>query len=203
MSCAGLLSALVLAALLPCCAVVWHGGHQEARGLFLEPAPGHEERAVAAFTRILVEGPIDVTVTVAVAVGRCAPLALEGDAGRLDEVAADVQGGTLFLSLPHGTRPFREQPRARVATARLDSLVAAGSGWVIVSGLDQERFDVEARGSGDVLLRGKVGELRVRIEGAGDIDAAGLEAARVLTSGGGHGRMRGRSAAGGSGAPPR
>jgi hypothetical protein len=136
----------------------------------VHPEPGVEQRAVEPFRRIHVEGTLDVEVRVGW------PLAVElhGDDGRLVELRTDVRDGTLLLGNIVAGPPFRDGPRAIVSMPELDGLVSAGSGWVLVTGLDQERVDVDLRGSGDVRLRGRVSRLRAHDVGAGDLDWSGL-----------------------------
>jgi len=164
--------ALALAAVssLASCAVAIGGDRTEVTGPFLQPAPGVEQRAVEPFRRVHVEGAIDVEVRVGW------PLAVElhGDDDRLVELRADVRDGTLLLGNLVAGLPFRDGPRAIVSMPELDGLVSAGNGWVAVTGLDQDRLEVVLRGSGDVRLRGRVGELVERDEGVGRIDVSQL-----------------------------
>lgn len=162
--------AVIAAASLAGCAVSLQGDRTDVSGPFVTPAPGLEQRATESFRRIHVEGVIDVEVRVGW------PLAVElrGDAERLVELRTDVRDGTLLLGNVVVDRPFRDGPRAVVSLPELDGLVAAGSGWVLVTGLDQERIEVDLRGSGDVRLRGRVHRLSAHDVGAGDLDRSGL-----------------------------
>jgi hypothetical protein len=162
--------AFAACAALSGCAFAVHDDRTEVAGPFLRPAPGVEQRAVEPFRRIHVEGAIDVEVRV----GWPPAVELRGDADRLDELRTDVRDGTLLLGNVVAAVPFRDGPRAIVSVPELDALVAAGSGWVAITGIDQERLEVVLRGSGDVRLRGRVAELVARDEGAGHIDVAHL-----------------------------
>ncbi|MBL8860691.1 MAG: DUF2807 domain-containing protein [Planctomycetes bacterium] len=137
----------------------------EARAEFVDPAPQTEERAVAGFERLRVEGVVDVEVRL----GSPHALRVRGDVGRLCEITAEVRDGTLILGAAPG-RPWRGAPRAFVEAPRLDALVAAGAGWTAVFGLDQDELEVRVEGSGDVLLAGRVGAVRADLRGAGRLD---------------------------------
>lgn len=148
----------------------------EATGTFLVPAPVVQERPVTDFASVYADGPLDVEIRVG---GPCA-LRFEGDEERLAELTAEVRDGTLLVREGPGA-PWRSGPRAIVELPVLVSVTAAGSGWVAVAGLDQERLVVRVRGSGDVLLRGRVAELDASAEGVGRVDASGLsESARAV-----------------------
>jgi hypothetical protein len=136
----------------------------------VHPAPGVERRAVEPFRRIHVEGSIDVEVRV----GWPLAVELQGDAGRLVELRTEVRDATLIVDDVVADRPFRHGPRAIVSVPELDAIVAAGRGWVAVTGLDQDRLEVVVRGSGDVRLRGRVARLDAREEGLGRVDRAAL-----------------------------
>ncbi len=140
----------------------------EASGPFLPPRPAQSVLEFETFESIHVEGPLDVEVHV----GGLHAVRFLGDEGRLWELRADLREGVLFLSADPGA-PWRDGPRAIVTTSSLARLTAAGSGWISVVGLDEARLDVRVRGSGDVLLRGHVGELVTTVEGVGRIDASG------------------------------
>lgn len=142
----------------------------EATSQFVEPAPGVSERALPPFESLYVDGPLDVEVRV----NEPCTLRFEGDEERLVELSAEVRDGVLLVRADPGA-PWRRGPRAVVTLPALTSLTAAGSGWVSVSGLDQARLAVRLRGSGDVRLRGRVGELAAEDGGAGRIDTDALD----------------------------
>jgi len=141
----------------------------EATGTFLVPAPVVQDRPVADFARVFVDGALDVEVRV----GSPCALRFEGDEERLAELSAEVRDGTLLVRADPGP-PWRSGPRGFVTLPELASVTSAGSGWIAVTGLDQERLEVRVRGSGDVLLRGRVAELDAASEGVGRVDASGL-----------------------------
>jgi hypothetical protein len=179
------LSALA-AALLPACVFVVQP-EPEASGPFIHPAPERVERELGPFRRVLVEGSVDVELRTGVP----RRVRVEGDKGRLAEVRTELREGTLVVSFPAESRLFRDGPRVVVEVEALDALVAAGSGWIAVSGLDQERLEVELRGPGDVRLRGKVGALAARVTGAGQLDVLALAAGSIQADVQGPGSVRG------------
>lgn len=149
----------------------WTAGPRgvEATGPFLKRPPASEERVVPAFSSLYVDGPLDVEVRV----GSPCSVRLTGDEGRLAEIGTDVRAGALLLRADPGP-VWRDGPRAVVTMSELLTITSAGSGWIAVTGLDAARVEVRLRGSGDVLLRGRVGELVVDDTGAGRLDVEAL-----------------------------
>jgi hypothetical protein len=166
-----LATALATALAFASCSITAGPAGVETTGVFLPPRPGSAEQALAEFEHVFVTGPVDVEVRV----GDPSSVRFDGDPERLFELAADVRSGTLFVHSEPGL-PWRFGPRAIVSTPTLATLTSDGSGWVAVTRLDQPRLEIRLRGSGDVLLRGRVDELIARDEGVGRIDTAALTA---------------------------
>ncbi len=175
-----------LALLAAGCVMVVHSKGAEAHSPLLAPAPVREARSVDAFRRVHAEGGVDVELRV----GTARAVHVEGDAGRLAEVRTEVRGDTLLVTWHYDGARWRNGPRAVIDVEALDGVVHAGAGWMALSNLDQERLEVEQRGTGDVLLRGRVGLLVARISGPGDVDVAALEAAGIESEVSGRGRLR-------------
>ena len=157
-------------ALIPACNLTAGPRGLDATGPFLVPPPVSEQRALPPFASLYVDGPLDVEVRV----GTPCSVRFTGDEGRLAELVAEVRDGTLLVRADPGA-PWRDGPRALVTLPDLVSITSAGGGWVAVTGLDAARIEVRLRGSGDVRLRGRVGELVADDTGAGRIDASELE----------------------------
>ncbi|MCY2961414.1 MAG: DUF2807 domain-containing protein [Planctomycetota bacterium] len=141
----------------------------DATSTLVPPAPATQARELPAFQSLYVEGALDVELRV----GSPCAVRFVGDEDRLAELTAEVRDGTLLLAAEPATT-WRDGPRAVVSLPALASLTSAGSGWVSVTGLDEARLAVTLRGSGDVLLRGRVGELVAEDRGAGRLDASGI-----------------------------
>ena len=170
--------------------------------LFLA-APAHaDERRymVTGFDRIRVDGPYEVEVTSGGAPGAVA----SGDARALDAVSVRVQGGTLIVGrgvnawggFP-GDRPTL--PRIVIQAAdlrgaaiagggrlRIDrmrglavSLDLTGAGAIDVAAIDADRLQANLVGTGSLRVAGRVLRARFQSDGAGTIDAQGLDARAI------------------------
>ncbi len=150
-----------------------------------------ENRPVAAFERIRMDGPGDLIVRHA---ARHA-VVVEAEPRLIGRIKVLVRDGELSFDL--GPEPFRTEAPLRffVSTPALRALACLGSGNVHVEALSGERFELYAAGSGDIRLEhmrqhemrvvnegsGDVGidgeseTLRIAAHGAGDLDLAGLK----------------------------
>lgn len=169
-----------------------------------------EERAVAPFNRIVIEGFADVTLVQ----GNTESVQIEAPKKQSAGVRTQVSGGTLTIA--HGqSRPWllgflgvgARGAHVRVAFRNLDAIAAAGAVKIRAESLKAEALKVSASGatslriddldakelsvSGSgaikVELAGRAVEQRVSISGAGDYRAADLASvdARVAVSGAG------------------
>ena len=169
-----------------------------------------EERAVAPFSRVAIEGFADVTLVQ----GESETVRVEAAQKRLAGVRTQVSGGTLTIA--HGaSRSWwssffgggGRSTRVTVSFRQLDTISAAGTVKIRADSLKADRLKVSASGatslriddldakelsvSGSgamrVELAGRVNEQRVSISGAGDYRAADLASddARVSVSGAG------------------
>ncbi len=167
--------------------------------VFLATPASADDRSfvVTDFSRIRVEGPFDVRVTVG---QNDASARATGDAKVLATLSIDVQGGTLVVR--KGSNGWGEQGKVdgpapvitltasalrgatvvgggklaidgAVRAARLD-LQITGAGSIDARGIDAEDLGVTMIGAGNVSLAGKSGRARLQINGAGVIAAIPL-----------------------------
>lgn len=165
-------------------------------------------RAVAPFSRVRVDGPVDV---------RLAQSASEGVKVGADDnleplVTTAVEGDTLVVGIKPGSAFSTRQP-LRVAVdfkdlqglemrgsgdASLDRLKGdrlrvqvSGSGDLTVGLLELREFSVSMSGSGDLAVAGQVEVLDLQVSGSGDVSAGSLGArqAKVQLSGSGDARL--------------
>lgn len=160
-----------------------------------------ESRRVGEFDRIETVGSWDLVVEV----GPEKSVKLTFDDNTIDLITTEVDNGTLEI---YSDESFSTRGRCKVEVTVpvLLEVQSSGSGDITVERLDTDRFDFDLAGSGDFVLSGKVGEMRVRlagsgdgtlrgeadvvdikISGSGDIDATDMKArdARVRVSGSG------------------
>lgn len=155
--------------------------------------------ALGSFERLRVHGAYDVTVTT----GGSPGATLIGDPGAIGDVDLHAEGMTLTV---RGTSSGRwgEQPSSnrttpirivlttprlasvtmiggsRVAVSRLAAprmeVTASGSGGIAVAAADGDQIVVQLVGESNVSVAGRVATARLLANGAGTIDAAGLDA---------------------------
>jgi len=141
-------------------------------------------RAIATVPALEVNG----TVTVDVRVGPQTQLLVEADANLLPFIRTELRGDRLVIEK---TRSFRTNNPVRVTytVPRLAEVRHDGSGSLSVQDLDGGALVVEGRGSGAVLLTGRVERLDALQNGSGNIDATTLQSGATTVSLNGSGRV--------------
>jgi len=162
-------------------------------------------RALAAFSQLRLDGPIDVTLTQAGG-GNQAIVVADDNIEPLIETA--VEGDTLVVRLKRDAGfTTRSEPTVRINVGALQAIAVHGSGdlgvesfkadslGLNVVGSGDVRFglvelkdlNVAISGSGDVRLAGRAEQQSWRVSGSGDVDARALagRAAKVSISGSG------------------
>ena len=174
--------------------------------LLLVAAPAAaDERSfmLSGFERIRVEGPFEVEVTT----GRSAAAHAEGDRHALDGVRVEVDGTTLVVSsnvnswggYPGATRTMPKViatvPMLRAAAVtgggRLTvtrmsgqrvALSLTGAGTIRVGAIDADQLSASLIGTGALALAGSARDARFQTNGAGTIDAEGLNAGTLTVA---------------------
>jgi hypothetical protein len=128
-------------------------------------------RAVAAFSQVRVDGPIDVVLSQAAADG----VKVTADDNIEPLIEAAVEGDTLVLRLQRGAGfTTRHTPQVRIDSKNLQALMMSGSGDVQLDRFKGERLSLSMSGSGDLRLgMVEVRELSVAMQGSGDVQVAG------------------------------
>lgn len=128
-------------------------------------------RAVAAFNRVRLDGPVDARLTPAPE----ASVKVSADDNIEPLVTTVVEGETLVIGVKPGSSFVSRQPvRVWVDFKTLQALQVRASGDAQVDRVKADRFHLDISGSGDVdigLL--EVGELSARLSGSGDLQLAG------------------------------
>jgi hypothetical protein len=146
--------------------------------------PARDERMIATVPALEVNG----TITVDVHVGPATSLVVEADSNLLPFIRTELRGDRLVIEK---TRSFRTNNPVRVTytVPRLASVRHDGSGHLSVQDLNGGPLVVEGRGSGSVLLTGRVSSLDVSQNGSGSIDATTLQSGGGNLSLNGSGRI--------------
>ena len=112
--------------------------------------------------------PVELTFTR----GDKAEMVVSGPAALVDRLA--WENGR--LSLPGGTS-MHHGLKVRITAPEITGLNLDAPGDVTLTGLDQDKFALRSEGAVDLEASGKVRQLTISSEGAGNIDLAGVEAA--------------------------
>ncbi|MFC3050596.1 head GIN domain-containing protein [Kordiimonas pumila] len=157
-----------------------------------------EERAVAAFTRVELQGAMDVNITH----GDQQRVTVTADTGILDKLTTTVKDGILVVDMKSGL--FRNIKVMRVDiilpvldgmklkgsgdmlaegfTAEKLDLMLTGSGDLNIKGLDAELLSVALKGSGDIRLKGTCQSIDVDLKGSGDVEADSMKCAKATAN---------------------
>jgi hypothetical protein len=141
---------------------------------------GRQERSLAAFDRIALQGVFEVSIQLA-AQPSCA---VSGDSNLLDQVRTQVVDGELRIDT-RGSLCLKLPLQLDIHLPALTALRVDGSDQVQVTGLRGERFALQVAGVSRVELRGEVDQLEARLEGTSELQALDLrvQRAEVLASG--------------------
>ena len=138
-----------------------------------------EARDVGSFDRLAVEGSGEVFIEV----GPATSLEIEAEDNVMTVLTTEIRNGRLVLSVEEGNSLRNvEIPIYRITTPDLAGVSIAGSGNVVVDGVDTTEFTVDIAGSGYVQPSGSADHISVSISGSGDYDGASLSAATAEVS---------------------
>jgi Putative auto-transporter adhesin, head GIN domain len=113
-------------------------------------------------------------------------LTIEAEDNILPLLRSDVENGVLILGLRPGVGIVTHQPIVfKLTVKQLTGLDASGSGSIVVTGIDTDRFGLEGSGSIEVEVAGRAQEQDVSISGSGRYNGEALtsRSARVTVSG--------------------
>nr|WP_314541992.1 DUF2807 domain-containing protein [uncultured Massilia sp.] len=144
-----------------------------------------EQRTVGTVQGLETNGAVVVDVRV----GQATSLSVEADRNLLQQVRTDVRGDRLIVETS-GSYHSRNPIRVIYTVPNLTDVRHSGSGSVSVQGLNGAPLTVSSRGSGSVLLAGRVASLDVDSNGSGSIDASSLESASANLRLTGSGRVK-------------
>jgi hypothetical protein len=130
-----------------------------------------QTRQVAAFTRLLVDGPFDVQALQ----GGTVSVRVRADDNLQALILTQVEGDTLVIKAQPGTSfSARQALLVTLGFSTLQSAELRGSGDLGIPGLKADRFELRLTGSGDVRMSHlELGQLDARLAGSGDITAQG------------------------------
>lgn len=184
--------ACVAALALSGCAIIITPNEGEAwfkTALSKDAVPGDgriatETRAVSSLTELDMSGPLHMEVRS----GATPSLTVEADGNLLPMIRTEHTGGTLRVWVEGNVRTNNPM-RVTYSGPQLAQIRAAGSGRLVVDGLDGGPLTLTKSGSGDTRLSGRVATLNVKVSGSGDVNAAALHSGNANLSLSGSGRL--------------
>ena len=133
-----------------------------------------EERKVASFTSIDTNGAFDITVVSQ----KQYSLEIEGDDNILPMISTDVSGNVLHIK--NRTSYSVSQPiKITISVPDLEAVTANGAGRIRITELKNDSFELDVNGSPAVEASGDTKFLKIKANGAGNIDTRRLRATRA------------------------
>lgn len=130
-----------------------------------------QDRALAGFSRVIVQAPLDVRLRAAGA----DRVTVRADDNLLPLIETVLEGGALVIGLRQGAS-YRTHTRVqvRVDARQVSAVVVRGSGEVRADRIAADVFEATVQGSGDLVVDSlAAGTVAVSIAGTGDVRLAG------------------------------
>lgn len=133
------------------------------------------KRDIRAFTSISTEGAFEIDIACQKEPG----LELEGDDNILPLVSTEVSNNVLYIKSSRGYN-VNTPIRLRLTVANLEGLSVSGAGKISISGLKNDKFEIDANGAPAITAAGETALVDINTNGAGRIDTHKLRAARAV-----------------------
>jgi Putative auto-transporter adhesin, head GIN domain len=145
--------------------------------------PATQTRDVSRFRRVDLAGSNNVVIRV----GGEQTMVVRADDNLLDRVTTEVRSGELVIANTPGSFTTRSPMSVEITIPELDALTLAGSGNIVVDGIDTPSLTVSLPGSGTLTGSGTATRLDVTVGGSGVVQLTRLVAndARAVVSGSG------------------
>lgn len=148
-----------------------HGIH---RGVLGSGKLLKENRNVGSFNSISTEGAFDIEVVCQ----KPQEVEISGDDNILPLVSTEVSNNVLHVrSLRNYSSS--EPLKLRISVPDLVEIHSSGAGTIEVSGVKNDRFEIDVNGAPTIKASGETKALKIDANGAGNIDTHKLRAARV------------------------
>lgn len=132
-----------------------------------------QKREVAAFTSIATEGAFDIDVVCQ----KPQSLEVEGDDNLLPLITTEISNNVLHIRSNRGYS-VNDPIKVTISLPNLEGISTKGAGRVDVSGLKNDKFEIDANGATSIRVAGETKLIDIDTNGAGKIDAHRLRAAR-------------------------
>jgi len=134
-----------------------------------------QKREVGEFKSISAQGAFDIRVVCQKPVS----LEMEGDDNIVPLISSEVSGGVLYLK---NLRNYstNEPITFKISVPNLEGLSVSGAGKIDVSGLNSDRFEIDANGAPNIRVAGITKVVDIDSNGAAKIDTHKLQAGRAV-----------------------
>ena len=136
-----------------------------------------EKRVVAPFKAISVEGAYNIEVVAQ----KDQSLEVEADDNILPSIRTEVSAGVLKINT-RGSFSLSNEVNIKITVPNLEKVSASGAGMINVTGVKNDRFDIDVNGAPALRVAGETKEVNLETNGAGMIDARKLRASRVTVN---------------------
>lgn len=134
-----------------------------------------QKREAGSFNSISTEGAFDLEIVCQ----KPQSLEIEGDDNLLPLITTDVSNNVLHI---RSLRSYSSSKPVilKISLPDLTGISAKGAGKIEVSGIKNEKFEIDANGAPTIRVAGETRSLDIEANGAGKIDTRKLRAARVV-----------------------
>ena len=133
-----------------------------------------EERQVASFTSIDTNGAFDITVVSQ----KQLALEIEGDDNVLPMIATDVSGNVLHIR-NRSSYSVSQPIKITISVPNLEAVTSNGAGRFRITDMKNDRFELDINGAPAIEASGETKFLKIKANGAGNIDTHRLRATRA------------------------
>lgn len=136
-----------------------------------------QPRQVPAFHAINLVGTLEIEVVA----GKAQSVQLVGDAPVFDRVLTTVKDGTLIVDTKF-ERHTNNHVKVLVSVPDVSRLVVEGTGAIKATGVANDHLAIDLPGTGEIKVDGATGDLKVSVDGTGEVSARKLSAKSALVS---------------------
>ncbi|HEU0050315.1 MAG TPA: head GIN domain-containing protein [Nitrososphaera sp.] len=134
-----------------------------------------QKRDVASFNSIATNGAFEINVTCQ----RPVSLEIEGDDNILPLVVTEISNSVLHIK---NLRNYSvsDPIRLQISVPNLEGVTVNGAGKMEVSGIKNEKFEIDANGAPTIRVSGETKVVNIDTNGAGKIDTGKLRASKAI-----------------------
>src|SRR6266496_5825412 len=134
-----------------------------------------QKRDVAPFTSISTRGAFDIEVVCQKPLN----LEIEGDDNILPLISTEVSNNVLYIK---STQDYSasEPINLKISVPNLDGATVSGAGKINISGIKNEKFELDASGAPTIKIAGDTKVVDIDSSGAAKIDTHKLHASRAI-----------------------